>query len=117
VRGDDGRAHRGVARAVERGYRRIARGARQRRRGDTEWARRRGRAARRLARLTRGREWPAMANQLFDVAKPVIAMVHFPALPGSPRHRRGITLDELVERVRGDLTHLLDGGVDSVMFC
>jgi uncharacterized protein len=54
---------------------------------------------------------------LFDTAKPVIAMVHFPALPGSPRHRRGTSVDELVEHVRTDLGHLLDGGVDSVMFC
>jgi uncharacterized protein len=55
--------------------------------------------------------------QLFPVAKPVIAMVHFPALPGSPRHRRGTSLDELVERVGTDLRHLVSGGVDSVMFC
>ncbi len=54
---------------------------------------------------------------LFRVAKPVIAMVHFPALPGSPRHRRGTTVQELVDQVRSDLGHLLDGGVDSVMFC
>jgi membrane complex biogenesis BtpA family protein len=55
--------------------------------------------------------------QLFPVAKPVIAMVHFPALPGSPRHRHGTSLDELVERVGTDLRHLVTGGVDSVMFC
>jgi uncharacterized protein len=55
--------------------------------------------------------------QLFPVAKPVIAMVHFPALPGSPRHQRGTSLDELVERVGTDLRHLVTGGVDSVMFC
>ena len=68
--------------------------------------------------LTRGREWPPMNYaKLFDVAKPVIAMVHFPALPGSPRHERGMSLDELVERVGTDLHHLLAGGVDSVMFC
>jgi uncharacterized protein len=55
--------------------------------------------------------------ELFVVAKPVIAMVHFPALPGSPRHQAGTSVDELVEHVRTDLGHLLDGGVDSVMFC
>ena len=54
---------------------------------------------------------------LFDVAKPVIAMAHFPALPGTPRHRRGTTTDELVDHVRADLDHLLAGGVDGVLFC
>jgi uncharacterized protein len=54
---------------------------------------------------------------LFGVAQPVIAMAHFPALPGTPRHARGTSLDELAERVRTDVGHLLAGGVDGVMFC
>ena len=54
---------------------------------------------------------------LFDVPKPVIAMAHFPALPGTPRYRRGTTTDELVDRVRADLDHLLAGGVDGILFC
>jgi membrane complex biogenesis BtpA family protein len=56
-------------------------------------------------------------QQLLGVAKPVIAMAHFPALPGTPRHRRGTSVDELVSHVRRDLEHLLAGGVDAVMFC
>ena len=56
-------------------------------------------------------------RQLFGVAKPVIAMAHLPALPGTPRHDAGAGLDELVARVRSDLSHLLDGGVDGVLFC
>jgi uncharacterized protein len=59
---------------------------------------------------------PTFAD-LFATPKPVIAMAHLPALPGTPRHRLGTTLDELVERVRRDLDHLLAGGVDAVMFC
>ena len=55
--------------------------------------------------------------QLFDIAKPVIAMAHLPALPGTSRHDAGASLDELVSRVRTDLGHLLAGGVDGVMFC
>ena len=54
---------------------------------------------------------------LFPGPKPVIAMAHVPALPGTPRHRRGTSVDELVEHVRTDLDHLLAAGVDAVMFC
>jgi uncharacterized protein len=54
---------------------------------------------------------------LFDVAKPVIAMAHFPALPGTPRYRRRTTTDEIVDHVRADLDHLLAGGVDGILFC
>jgi membrane complex biogenesis BtpA family protein len=55
--------------------------------------------------------------ELFPTPKPVIAMAHFPALPGTPRHWPGTGLDELLERVRTDVDHLLAGGVDAVMFC
>ncbi len=54
---------------------------------------------------------------LFGVAQPVIAMAHFPALPGTPRHARGTSLDELAEHVRTDVAHLLAGGVDAILFC
>jgi uncharacterized protein len=59
---------------------------------------------------------PTFAD-LFPNPKPVIAMAHLPALPGTPRHRPGTTLDELISHVRTDLEHLLGGGVDAVMFC
>jgi membrane complex biogenesis BtpA family protein len=59
---------------------------------------------------------PTFAD-LFPMPKPVIAMAHLPALPGTPRHRAGSSLDELVEHVRADLEHLFAGGVDGVMFC
>jgi uncharacterized protein len=44
-------------------------------------------------------------------------MAHLPALPGTPRHRRGTSLDELVAQVRTDVDHLLAGGVDAVLCC
>jgi membrane complex biogenesis BtpA family protein len=56
-------------------------------------------------------------TELFGVAKPVIAMAHFPALPGTPRYQRGSGLLGHVEQVRQDLDHLLAAGVDGVMFC
>jgi membrane complex biogenesis BtpA family protein len=49
--------------------------------------------------------------------KPIIAMAHVPALPGTPRHRRGSSRSEIVDRVATDLRHLLAAGVDAVMFC
>lgn len=56
-------------------------------------------------------------HQLLGVDKPVIAMAHVPALPGTPRFRSGTSVDELVDHVRRDVEHLLAGGVDAVMFC
>lgn len=59
----------------------------------------------------------AWLADLFCTEKPIIAMVHIPALPGAPRYdaRRGVP--GLVEHVRRDMRTLLDGGVDGVMFC
>jgi membrane complex biogenesis BtpA family protein len=55
--------------------------------------------------------------ELFGVAKPVIAMAHLPALPGTPRHVRGTSIADLAERVRNDVDHLVAAGVDGIMFC
>lgn len=60
---------------------------------------------------------PTRLADLFGVARPVIAMAHFPALPGTPRHVRGTSVDEMAERVRTDVGHLLAGGVDGILFC
>ena len=54
---------------------------------------------------------------LFGMSHPVIAMAHLPPLPGTPRFRRGTSLEELIEPVRHDVRALLDAGVDAVMFC
>lgn len=58
-----------------------------------------------------------LMKDLFATAKPVIAMAHLPALPGTARYDATAGVDGMVERVRRDVGHLLDGGVDSVMFC
>jgi membrane complex biogenesis BtpA family protein len=60
---------------------------------------------------------PPLLHKLFGVAKPVIAMAHVPALPGTPRYDAALGVDGIVERVRSDVRHLLAGGVDAVMFC
>ncbi len=54
---------------------------------------------------------------LFGVEKPIIAMVHLPALPGRPRHDRTSGLDAIVDTVATDLGALQDAGVDGLLFC
>ncbi len=55
-------------------------------------------------------------RQTFGTAKPVIAMVHLGALPGSPLHDRAAGLEGLVDGARADLAALQAAGVDAVMF-
>ncbi|MDQ7030992.1 MAG: BtpA/SgcQ family protein [Ardenticatenia bacterium] len=55
--------------------------------------------------------------ELFSVKKPVIAMAHLPALPGTPRYDPTLGVEGIVERVRADVQHLLAGGVDGILFC
>ncbi|HXX61449.1 MAG TPA: BtpA/SgcQ family protein [Candidatus Sulfotelmatobacter sp.] len=53
----------------------------------------------------------------FGSPKPVIAMLHFPGLPGRPRHDRAGGRAALVEAVGRDLEVLQAAGVDGVLFC
>lgn len=55
-------------------------------------------------------------NKLFNTAKPVIAMVHFPALPGSPLYNEKLGLDFIIDSIAKDLINLQNAGVDAVMF-
>jgi hypothetical protein len=55
--------------------------------------------------------------QRFGTPKPVIAMLHFPGLPGRPRHNRALGRSHLVEVVGRDLETLQGAGVDAVLFC
>jgi hypothetical protein len=54
--------------------------------------------------------------RVFDNRKPVIAMVHFGALPGAPLYDADAGLAGLLDGVRKDLKALQDAGVDAVMF-
>ena len=56
-------------------------------------------------------------EERFGTAKPVIAMVHFPGLPGRPRHDRDAGRTRLLDVVGRDLDVLQDAGVDAVLFC
>lgn len=56
-------------------------------------------------------------EDLFGTAKPVIAMAHLPALPGTPRYDAQQGLEGIIKCLRTDVQHLVDGGVNAVMFC
>jgi uncharacterized protein len=58
----------------------------------------------------------AKFRTVFGDRKPVIAMVHLGALPGSPLHDREAGLEGLVEGARKDLAALTRAGFDAVMF-
>ncbi len=51
------------------------------------------------------------------VAKPLIAMAHVPALPGTPLYDAEGGMPAVVGQVRRDVDVLLDAGFDAVMFC
>jgi len=53
----------------------------------------------------------------FGTVKPVIAMLHFPGLPGRPRHDRALGRAHLVDVVGRDLATLQAAGVDGLLFC
>lgn len=55
--------------------------------------------------------------QLFEVQKPIIAMAHFPALPGTPRYDPDLGIEGMLEVMRRDVQILLASGVDAIMFC
>ncbi len=56
-------------------------------------------------------------KEIFNTEKPIIGMVHFPPLPGSPLYDDSKGMDYILDRVKSDLKALQDGGVDGVMFC
>lgn len=60
---------------------------------------------------------PNVINELFGKDKPVIAMAHFPPLPGTPLYDSKKGINSMIEEMRADLKILLDGGVDGILFC
>jgi hypothetical protein len=55
-------------------------------------------------------------RRVFGTVKPVIAMVHLGALPGSPLHDQAGGVDAILEGARRDLSALQKAAVDAVMF-
>jgi membrane complex biogenesis BtpA family protein len=60
---------------------------------------------------------PEWIRSLFHHSKPIIAMAHLPALPGTPRYDEEGGIEKLIESVLPDVENLVSGGVDAVMFC
>lgn len=58
----------------------------------------------------------AKFRRVFGARKPIIAMVHLGALPGSPLHDATAGIEGLVEGARKDLAALQAAGFDAVMF-
>jgi membrane complex biogenesis BtpA family protein len=59
----------------------------------------------------------SLLDDLFGVRKPIIAMLHVPAMPGRPRHDRVAGIAHLVDTVGDDLDALQRAGVDGFLFC
>jgi uncharacterized protein len=58
-----------------------------------------------------------LLEKLFGRKKPVIAMAHFLPLPGTPLYNPEIGVKGMIQSMHEDIKKLLDGGVDSIMFC
>ena len=56
-------------------------------------------------------------ERTFGVRKPVIGMLHFPALPGRPKHDRSAGIGRLVDVLGRDLERLQGAGLDGLLFC
>jgi len=56
-------------------------------------------------------------DRIFGKPKPLIAMVHLPALPGRCGYDAAGGMRKIADTVRRDLAALRTGGVDGVMFC
>lgn len=53
---------------------------------------------------------------LQELTKPIVAMAHFPPLPGAPGFDRGRGIQGLLDWVAADIEALQEGGVDAIMF-
>jgi membrane complex biogenesis BtpA family protein len=56
-------------------------------------------------------------KDLFGTEKPIVAMSHFPPLPGTPLYDSSMSIERMVDIMREDLDILLRNGVDAIMFC
>jgi uncharacterized protein len=60
---------------------------------------------------------PSLFKSLFHIEKPVIAMAHFPPLPGTPLHHAKVGMQTLLDAVARDVEILEASGFDAVLFC
>jgi len=57
-----------------------------------------------------------MLKETFGSKKPIIAMAHFPALPGAPGYNAKKGMNHILDWVAADIGKLQGGGVDAIMF-
>src|SRR3982751_3922223 len=57
-----------------------------------------------------------MLKETFGSKKPIIAMVHFPPLPGAPLYDAKRGMNAILDSAAADIEKLQAGGVDAVMF-
>jgi membrane complex biogenesis BtpA family protein len=55
-------------------------------------------------------------EDLFEVKKPIISMLHLQPLPGDPKFKQGDSMKRVVELARKDLHAIQEGGVDGIIF-
>ena len=54
-------------------------------------------------------------KEMFNVEKPIIAMLHLKPLPGDPFYKHGDSMVQVVKQAKHDLIALQEGGVDGVL--
>lgn len=54
--------------------------------------------------------------KIYGSRKPIIAMIHFAPLPGSPLYDRDGGMQKIVDLAAKDIEALQDGGIDAIMF-
>ena len=54
-------------------------------------------------------------EELFQVQKPILALLHLRALPGDPLFRPEDTIEQVVKQAREELCALQEGGVDGIL--
>jgi membrane complex biogenesis BtpA family protein len=55
-------------------------------------------------------------KSIFKINKPIIGMVHFKALPGSPLFNDKEGIENMLILINKDIEALQDGGIDAIMF-
>lgn len=56
-------------------------------------------------------------NELFAIEKPIIGLVHLDALPGTNSYIEEDGIESIIRNARYDYLSLVEGGIDSVIFC
>lgn len=56
-------------------------------------------------------------DEVFNINKPAIGMVHFPPLPHTPEYNDEAGMDSIISSARQDIHAMQEGGIDGLLFC